>query len=156
MPRLPSTISFRRFSEIPSRRAASTWPIAIGFRNSSSNISPGEIAGPGQFGSLVIVFDANFMGLSLLPSERDAILVVDPNAVRSCLIPLQRLESIAGRGREILESGRDVERLQLSLGDSPDFARDPPRRTRIAFPKQVSRSLVTERLNQRSNYILHG
>jgi hypothetical protein len=59
----------------------------------------------------VIVFDANFMGMSLLPSERDAILIVDPNAVPSCLIALQRLESIAGRGREIFESGRDVERL---------------------------------------------
>ena len=81
MPRFPSTISFRRLSEIPSCRAASTWQMAIGFRNSSSSISPGGIAGPSQLGSLVIVFDANFVGMSLLPSERDAILVIDSNAV---------------------------------------------------------------------------
>ena len=101
--------------------------MAIGFRNSSSSISPGGIAGPSQFGSLVIVFDANFVGMSLLPSERDAILVVDPNAVPPCLIALQRLESITGRNREIFESRRDVERLELPLRDSPDLARDPPR-----------------------------
>ena len=58
-----------------------------------------RIPGPSQLGSLVIVFDADFVGMSLLPSERDAILVVDPKTVPSCLIALQRLESIAGRDR---------------------------------------------------------
>ena len=94
--------------------------------------------------------------MSLLPSERDAILVVDPNAVSPGLSALQRLEPITGRDGEILESCRDVERLQLPLCDSPDLARDPPRRTCIAFAEQVSRSLVAERLNHSSNYILHG
>ena len=104
----------------------------------------------------MIVFDANFVGMSLLPSERDAILVVDPNAVPPCLMALQRLESITGRNREIFESRRDVERFELPLRDSPDLARDPPRKTRNAFAKQVSRRFVAERLNQRSIYMLHG
>jgi hypothetical protein len=56
----------------------------IGLRNSSRSISPGGIAGPSQFGSLVRVFDADFVGMSLLPSERDAVLVVDPYAVPPC------------------------------------------------------------------------
>ena len=38
--------------------------IESGFRNSSRSISPGGIAGPGQFGSLVIVFDPDFVGMS--------------------------------------------------------------------------------------------
>src|SRR5215213_6737328 len=121
--------------------------MAIGFRNSSSSISPGGIAGPSQSGSLVIVFDADFVGMSLLPSERDAILVVDLNAVTTGLIALQRLEPITGRDREIVESHRDVERLELSLRDSPNLVGNPPRRARISFAKQVRRSLVAKGLD---------
>src|SRR5262245_21283643 len=99
----------------------------IGFKNSSSSISPGGIAGPSQFGSLVIVFDADFMSMSLFPSECDAILVVNPNAVSSRLIALQRFESITGRNREIFESCRDVKRFELPLRDAPDLAGNPPR-----------------------------
>ena len=62
---------------------------ALGFRNSSSSISPGGIAGPSQLGSLVIVLDPDFMGMPFLPSERHAVLVVDPHAVAAPLIALQ-------------------------------------------------------------------
>ena len=58
MPRFPNTISLRRFKETPRRLAASSGPIPIGFRDSSSSISPGATAGPSQSGSLVIVFVA--------------------------------------------------------------------------------------------------
>src|SRR5574342_22959 len=108
----------------------------IGFRNSSSNISPGEIAGPSQLGSLVIVFDADFVGMSLLPTERDAILVIDPNTVPSRLIPLQRLQAIPRRNGEIVKSHGDIERLELPLRDAPDLAGDPPGRARVALAKQ--------------------
>src|SRR5258706_15717 len=83
MPRLPRMISFRRFRETPRRRAASAWPTPSGFRNSSSRISPGGIAGPSQLESLVIILDADFVGMSLLPTERYAKLVVDSNATAS-------------------------------------------------------------------------
>jgi hypothetical protein len=82
--------------------------------------------------------------MSLLPSERNAILVVDPNAVPPSLIALQRFKPITGRDREIFESRRDIKRLELPLRNSPDLATDPPRRTRIAFAKQVNRRLVAE------------
>src|SRR5205807_4019608 len=86
MPRLPRMISFRRFNEIPRRRAASAWPTPSGFRNSSSRISPGGMDGPSQLGSLVIILDADLVGMLLLPTERYAKLLVDSNAVPAGLI----------------------------------------------------------------------
>ena len=84
-------------------------------------------------------------------------MIVDPNAVPACLIALQRLESITGRYREIVESRGDVERLELSLRDSPDLARNSARRSRVSFAKQVRRRLVAEKTgSQRSIYMLHG
>src|SRR6266850_5028487 len=150
MPLLPSTISFRRLSEIPSRRAAATWPIPIGLRNSSSSISPGGIAGPNQRESLVIIFDADFVGMALLPSERDAILIVDPNAVPTSVVPFQPLEPIAGRDGEILESCRDVDRLEFALRHPPERARNPSSGARVALAKQVNGRLIPERLNHGS------
>src|SRR5260370_40014113 len=46
----------------------------MGLRNSSRRISPGGIAGPNQFGSLMIVFDADFVRMSLLPEKGYSIL----------------------------------------------------------------------------------
>lgn len=83
----------------------------IGFRNSSSNISPGGIAGPNQFGSLVIIFDADFVGMSLLPLEGNAILIVDANAMPAHLITFQGLQPIACWYLEIVDSCRHVNRL---------------------------------------------
>src|SRR5262249_17926994 len=138
---------FNRLSEIPSRRAASSWPIPIGLRNSSRSISPGGIDGPSQFGSLVIVFDADFVGMTLLPSERDAILIVDPNAVSARLVALQRLQTVAGRNYQILEPYGDVECLQFSLRDSPQFTRHSASGARVPFAEQVGRRLVRKRLD---------
>jgi len=59
----------------------------MGLRNSSSKISPGGIAGPNQFGSLVIIFDADFVRMSLLPEAGYSILVIDSDAVATRLLP---------------------------------------------------------------------
>ena len=40
-----------------------------GFRYSLSRISPGAIACPNQFGSLVIVVDADFVDIAVAPNE---------------------------------------------------------------------------------------
>src|SRR3954454_13813766 len=93
--RFPRTISVRRFNETLRRRAASACPPPSGFRNSSNKISPGGMAGPSQLESLVIILDADFEGMLLLPSERYAILIVDSNAVPPGLIASQTFQSIA-------------------------------------------------------------
>jgi hypothetical protein len=103
----------------------------------------------------VIVFDPDFVGMSLLPSERDAILIVDPNAVPARLVTLQRLQTVAGRNCQIVEPCRDVERLEFSLRDSPQFTRNSPGRARVSFAKQVGGRLIAKRLN-RFDYMLPG
>src|SRR6266540_221735 len=88
MPRFPRMISFSRLREMPRRLAASSCPRPSGFRYSSSRISPGGIAGPNQLGSLVIVFDADFVRMSVLPPKRDPVLFVHPNTMPSRLFAL--------------------------------------------------------------------
>src|SRR5258708_15601706 len=120
MLRFPRTISFKRLSEMPRRFAASSCPTPSGSRYSSSRISPGGIAGPSQCGSLVIVFDADFVGIAALPSERDAMLLVDAHAAATGLIALQQFQATARGNREILERGG------CSFGTSAVLASRPP------------------------------
>jgi len=74
----------------------------MGLRNSSSKISPGGIAGPNQFGSLVIVFDADFVRMALLPEEGYSILIIDSDAVTPRSISFQPFQSVASRNREVI------------------------------------------------------
>jgi hypothetical protein len=76
--------------------------------------------------------------MALLPAERDAILVVDPNAVPPDLVPFERLEPIAGRDGETLEPCRDIERLEFALRHAPELTRNPSSGARVAFAKQVN------------------
>jgi len=46
----------------------------------------------------VIVFDADFVGMPVLPSECEAILLIDPKAVTACSI--SRVEEAARRTAE--------------------------------------------------------
>ena len=96
-----------------------------------------RIAGPSQFGSLVIVFDADFVGMAALPSERDAILLVDANAMATGVTALQAFQAIASGNREILELGGSVEQFQLPLSASPEVTRDSSSGTSISFPEQI-------------------
>ena len=96
---------------------------AEGLRYSSSRISPGGIrTQPDR--SLVIVFDADFVGISVLPPKRDPILVVDSNAVPAGLVALQQFEPITGWDSEIVQPTRRVNQPQLPLDAAPQFARD--------------------------------
>jgi hypothetical protein len=65
IPRLPTTISFSRLSEMPSRSVALTCPNPRGLKYSSNRIFHGGIAGPSQSDSL----DADF-GYSRSPLWR--------------------------------------------------------------------------------------
>jgi hypothetical protein len=75
-----------------------------GFKNSSSNISPGCVGGRflgkrRETPWLVIVCDFDFEGMAFLPLETDPELLVDPDAVLTCPIPAKALKAIAGRDR---------------------------------------------------------
>jgi hypothetical protein len=102
------------------------------------------MAGPSQFVSLVIVFDSNLVGMSLLPVERDAVLVVDPDAVPAPEGALEALQAITGRDEKVPQPGGDVERLEFSLRTAPDFSRDPSSRSGVTFAKEVRGGFVRE------------
>jgi hypothetical protein len=127
-----------------------------GFRNSSSKISPGGIAGPSQFGSLVIVFDPDFVGMSLLPPKRHAIPVVHSKTVTAGLVPLQWFQPVARGNGEVFEPGSDVECFELPLDDPPDCAGNSPGGASVPFSEQVCGGLVAKRLDHGRDYILHG
>ena len=104
--RFPRTTSLRRCTEIPSRLAASACWRPSGFRNSSSSISPGEMAGPNQPGSLLIVFDCDVIGIAILPTKSHPALIVDPNAVLFGPVTAQQFRATAGRDSQVVEPSR--------------------------------------------------
>jgi len=67
----------------------------------------GAMAGPSQFGSLVIVLGRDFEGMPVLPSECDAILIVHPNAVAALQVTPQSL--IVGS----ISRGPEVDRMAV-------------------------------------------
>jgi hypothetical protein len=85
--------------------------------------------------------------MSVLPSKRDAILLVHANTVTAALITLQQLKTVAGRNDEIIEANGGVDQLQFPLDDSPQLTWDSPSGTSISFAEQIRRGLVSKRVN---------
>jgi hypothetical protein len=92
----------------------------------------------------VIVFDEDFVGIAVLPPERDAILIVHADAVPASVLAFQSLEPVAGRNHEVLEAPCRIQKQELTLNDAPDVARYPSRESRVPFAKEVGRRLVSE------------
>jgi hypothetical protein len=95
----------------------------------------------------VIVFDEDFVGMSLFPTESDAVLVVHADTVAASTAPLQAFEPIAGWNREVLQPRSDVEHLQLPSHDGSKHAWNVPGAPSVPFTEQVSGGLVGEALN---------
>jgi hypothetical protein len=62
----------------------------------------------------VIIGNLDIECIARLPSEAHAILVVDPYAVLTSAIALQRLEAISGKGREINQRARVMKESQAA------------------------------------------
>ena len=89
------------------------------------------MAGSGQAGFLVIIFDADLVGMATLPPKRHAILIVDPNAVPPGPRTLQTFQSIAGRASPVVEPSGCVQGLELALSHAPQLSRQSPSVARI-------------------------
>src|SRR3569833_3323100 len=93
--------------------ASRVWLIPMGTRNSSSRISPG---GMGSsifiFAHSLIVHDLDRLG-AVVPSETDAPLVVDPDAVLARAVALQRLQPVARRTPQNILSNRICHALSI-------------------------------------------
>jgi hypothetical protein len=67
----------------------------------------------------VVVRDLDFVGMTGLPDETDAVLIVDSYAVLPFAIALQLLEPIARRDGELADLANPVELVELATSDSP-------------------------------------
>lgn len=68
----------------------------------------------------MVVRDFDFVGITSLPAETDAILLVDANTVLPMSSTGEAFEPIARRDGEFLEITNAVELRQLATGDGPE------------------------------------
>jgi hypothetical protein len=61
----------------------------------------------------VIVNDLDVMCVTLLPSEDDPPLVIDPDAVFATTLSFERLKSVPGRRSEVTQFVGRVEKIEL-------------------------------------------
>jgi hypothetical protein len=62
----------------------------------------------------VIVHDFDILGVSFVPTKADSVPIVDPDAVLSDPIPLQRLQTVSRRSQEFAQLLREVQHPQFS------------------------------------------
>jgi hypothetical protein len=76
----------------------------------------------GQHGHVlaVVVDDADLVGAAVSPAEKDAPLVVDADRVIAGEVALERLESVARRDSQILESLGGLESDQFAHGGADE------------------------------------
>ena len=103
-----------------------------------------ESPDPNQAGSLVIVFDSDFIRITLLPPEGHAVLIIDANAVAANLIALESLQSIPGRDEQIVESSRHIEHFELPLRHTPNLTRNLSSGARVSLTKQIRGRIIPE------------
>jgi len=84
--------------------------------------------------SLVIVGDLNIKGITVLPSEADPPLVVDPDAVLTFPIAGQLLETIPGWNSQVAQRISRVEHEELPQGRAVNTLREPSRALAIEDP----------------------
>jgi len=65
----------------------------------------------------MVVDNLDIYGSSLGPDEADPVLVVDADAVLPGACAFQRLQSIAGRHPQVVETTGDLQLAQLASGD---------------------------------------
>src|SRR5205823_2901485 len=116
MARWPRTISLIRRGGTPVSLARRYWLRPSGARNSSCRISPGWIGG--NFGRgmgipSMVVGDLDIVGLAVRPSEAEAPLVVDADAVLPFTVASQLLQPVARRHAQVFQHFGGVQEQQL-------------------------------------------
>jgi hypothetical protein len=67
----------------------------------------------------VVVRDFDFVGITILPRETDAVLIVDADAVLASAVAFQALQPVPGRDRQIRQVPSPIDLIQLSPRDVP-------------------------------------
>jgi hypothetical protein len=73
----------------------------------------------------MVIGNLNLEGIAITPYEADTVLVVDPDAMLSCTVTLERFQSIAGENRQIREQKSGMDLHELSLNDPRNPAKTP-------------------------------
>ena len=105
----------------------------------------------------MIVDELNIVGLSFGPSEHDAPLVVDTNAVKPRPVSAKQLEAVARRGAEVEQSLRCVDEIELTNSNPHDVGWELPYVTAAPPVEDIRCSIVAEGADHRHrSYRLHG
>jgi len=81
--------------------------------------------------TLVIVVNLDLIGISVVPDEADAPLVIDSDAVLTRPVAAQLLQSTAGRSRQVTQFLCTVELTQLALRGPLNVPCQPPRKSTV-------------------------
>ena len=68
----------------------------------------------------MIINDLDELGAAVAPDEADALPVIDPDAVLTATVSLERLEAITGRRPKVCKPGCSIQNVELAQSDRPD------------------------------------
>jgi hypothetical protein len=68
------------------------------------------------------VHDLYVEGVSVMPDEADAILIVDPNAVLSRPLPAKRFQMISRRDPQVIEGQERIQNRQFLECPAPEIS----------------------------------
>ncbi len=80
-------------------------------------------------------------GITLLPHEADAMLIVDPDAMLAPAFAVQRLQPVPGRHAQIIQRHRGMQQEELlerphsQIGGNPSASPRLPKLLRIRVPE---------------------
>jgi hypothetical protein len=95
----------------------------------------------------VVVYNLNFVGVSISPLKADSILVIDANAVLAFSIASKALQPIARRYGHIAQGPGRIQQLQFLEGALLKVGRDAPgpfllpKSLRLGVPKTLDHTL---------------
>jgi len=71
----------------------------------------------------MVVRDFDLVGIATLPTETDAVLIINANAVLSTPTATQAFKAIPGRNCQLANMTHTVELVELAAGNAPQIPR---------------------------------
>ena len=97
----------------------------------------------------MVVFARDFVGMAILETKGNSVLLVDSQAPLASARALQCFQPVAARVPQISYRPGSMQDVELPSYDRPDRLRDSPRRPGFAAQVDIERGLVCEAANHR-------
>jgi hypothetical protein len=68
----------------------------------------------------MVIHDLNLLGSLCGPTETDAVTLIDPDAVLASAVASETLETVTGRGPQVLKRDGRFDLVHLALSDRPE------------------------------------